>query len=244
MARGDAGRSAVSGEPVATELRPALLVTAELALLSLALMGVAGVSAGLLAARYPFKFPDFAVRALALLALSMPAFWIGLLLIVAVANFWGVFLASRFVPLSEAPGANFIAFAPAAVLLALRPAAVLARVVRAETLSASLSQHYLFARASGASVARALVHHGFRTTVLPALTVAGAQAVFLLGGAVVVEQLFGLPGVGRALVTAVGARDYPTVQFLVLAFGAAAISINLVLDVLGARLDPRARIAP
>ena len=98
-------------------------------------------------------------------------------------------------------------------------------------------------RLRGVSRLRALWHHAFRTAMLPALTVLGTQAVFLLGGAVVIEQVFGLPGIGRALVAGVASRDYPTVQFLVLAFGFAAITINLAVDLLYVRLDPRVRQA-
>jgi peptide/nickel transport system permease protein len=240
--RFDAGRSLSSGEPVVEIVRSRVAVTVELATLGLVLVAAAGFGGGLLAAAYPGRPVDNALRVLTLLGLSTPAFWLGLLLIVGVASWTGYFLAGRYEPFGDAPVANLEAMLPAAAVLALRPAALLLRIVRASTLEATGARFFLLARLKGVSRMKATAVHALRVSALPALTVLGAQAVFLLGGAVVVEQVFGLPGVGRALVDAVLSRDFPVVQALLLLFGAIALGMNLLLDALYVRLDPQIRV--
>ena len=237
----DAGRSLASDRPVLEELRPRLTVTAELALFALLLTAFVGLVGGLLAARYVNGPLDKLIRSTAFLVLSMPAFWLALILIVAVASWTGHFLALGYQPFSDSPVANLAAILPAAALLSVRPAAILLRVVRASTLEATGTQYFLMARAKGLSRGVALSRHAFRTAMLPAITVIGAQTIFMLGGAVAIEQVFGLPGLGRALVEAVLARDFPTVQALAVLFGSAAIIVNLTVDIVSLRLDPRLR---
>ena len=242
VARLDAGRSLTTGAPVMDSIWPRVAATAELALFSLLFVACAGFAGGLAAARWAGRWPDILLRSLSLAVLSTPAFWLSLLLIVGVATWTGHFLAGGYEPFAAAPGQNLAAVLPAAAVLALRPAALLLRVVRASTLESSGSQFFLLARMKGLTEGKALSGHAFRAAMLPAVTVVGAQAVFLLGGAVAVEQVFGLPGVGRALVQSVMARDYPAVQALALLFGVAAISINFAIDIVYVRLDPRVRM--
>jgi peptide/nickel transport system permease protein len=239
----DAGRSLTTGAPVLEAMWPRVAVTLELTLFSLLIAVSAGLAGGLAAARWAGRLPDIVLRAAAMLLLSAPAFWLGLLLIVGVATWTGHFLVGGYEPLASSPGQNLGAVLPAAGVLALRPAALLLRVVRTSTLESGGSQFFLFARSKGLNEGRALTAHAFRAAMLPAVTVIGAQAVFMLGGAVAIEQVFALPGIGRALVQAVLARDYPSVQALVLLFGIAAIAINLLLDFVYVRLDPRVRLA-
>ena len=240
----DAGRSLASGRPVVDELRPRLAVTAELALFALVMTAFIGLAGGLLAARYVNGPVDTVVRSTAFVVLSMPVFWLALILIVAVASWTGHFLAIGYEPFTDSPGANLAAILPAAALLAVRPAAILLRIVRASTLEAASAQYFLLARVKGLSRGTALSRHAFRTAMLPAMTVIGAQTVFMLGGAVAIEQVFGLPGLGRALVDAVLSRDFPTVQALAVLFGTAAVVINLAVDMVSLRLDPRLRVSP
>lgn len=237
----DAGISLASGRPVLDELRPRLAVTAEIAFFAVLLTAGIGLAGGLLAARYVNGPADTLIRSVAFLVLSVPAFWMALVLIVVVASWTGHFLALGYEPFTDSPGANLGAVLPAAALLAARPAAILLRVARASTLEAMGAQHFLLARAKGVSRRTALSKHAFRTSMLPSTTVIGAQTVFMLGGAVAIEQVFGLPGLGRALVDAVLARDFPMVQALAVLFGTAAVVVNLAVDVVSLRLDPRLR---
>ncbi len=243
IARLDAGRSAATGLPVLDEIVPRLWVTAELVLLTLALVAALGLGLGGLAAAQRGRAADVAARALALVSLSAPAFWVGLLLIIAVASWTGIFIASSFVPLFDHPAANLRTLGAAALVLSIRPAALVARVVRVSTVDALAQDFVRAARARGLSERAVLWRHAFRSASLPALTVLGAEAVYLLGGSVVIEQLFGLPGIGRAVAAGVLERDYPLVQFATLMFGGAALTVNLVADVAYARLDPRVRLA-
>ena len=238
----DAGRSLASGRSVLEELRPRLAVTGELALFALLFTAFAGLAGGLLAARYVNGPLDALIRSIAFLVLSIPAFWVALVLIVAVASWTGHFLALGFEPFTRSPGANLAAILPAAALLAARPAAILLRIVRGSTLGAADEQYFLMARAKGLSRGAVLSRHAFRTAMLPAITVIGAQMVFMLGGAVAIEQVFGLPGLGRALVDAVLSRDFPVVQAIAVLFGATAVVINLAVDIVSVRMDPRLRV--
>lgn len=243
LARLDPGDSLATGRPVIDEIRPRLEVTAELALIAVLFTGLIGILGGLLAARYSGAAPDLVIRSGALLALSVPSFWLALVLVVAVASWTGHFLALGYQPISSSLGSNIGAVAPAAAVLAVRPAAVVLRVVRTSTLEAANTQYFVMARARGVSRWRSLGKHAFFSAMHPTLTVLGAQTVFMLGGSVVIEQVFGLPGLGRLLVDSVLARDFPVVQALVILFGATAIMVNLLVDIAYSRLDPRLRVA-
>lgn len=236
------GKSLATNRPVVDEIRPRLAVTAEITLFAIALTVAVGLAGGLVAARFAHAIPDALIRSIAFIALSVPSFWLALVLIVAVANWTGHFLALGYVPFSTSPATNLSAVLPASVVLAIRPAAVVLRVVRASTLEASETQYFVLARARGLSRRMALAKHAFASAMLPSVTVLGAQVVFMLGGSVVIEQVFGLPGVGRLLVDAVLSRDFPVVQALVIIFGATAVFVNLFVDLAYTRLDPRLRV--
>ncbi|MEX0761172.1 MAG: ABC transporter permease [Dehalococcoidia bacterium] len=243
LLRLDPGASMATGAPVWDETAPRLAVTIQLALLTIVIIVLVGCVLGVTAARYRGSRIDTAVRSIALAGLSTPAFWLGLLVVVAVAAWTGRFIAGAYSPLWDDPWRNLQHVGPAALVLAVRPAAVLTRVVRTSTAEALGSEYARAARARGLSESRLAWMHAFRSAMLPAVTVMGAQVVFLLGGAVLIEQVFGLPGIGRALVSAVMSRDYTMVQFLVLVFAVVAVVVNLVIDLLYARLDPRVRLS-
>jgi len=243
LVRLDAGRSLASGIPVLEELASRYAVTLELAAFAVLMVVGFAVPAGLLAASRPGSWTDRAVRGAALSFLALPAFWIGLLLILALASWFGYFQAVDYAAPSVDLWRNLQQIGPAALVLALRPAGLLTRIVRSSTIEALALDHVRTARAKGVGEVAVVWRHAFRTAAPHALTVLGTQVVFLLGGAVVVEQLFNLPGLGRSIAAAVMARDYPMVQFLVLAFGAVAIVTNLAVDAIHGLLDPRVRHA-
>ncbi len=239
MLRLDAGRSAASGLPIVQEVGPRIGVTIELAVVTALLVTVVGGGLGLVSAAAGGKAADVTVRVIAHLGLAAPAFWIGLMLIIGLASWTGYFAASAYAPLLEDPWQNLRAVLPAALVLAVRPAALLARVVRASTAEALRQDFVRAARARGLGEATVLWRHAFRVAAPPVVTVIGVETLFLLGGAVLIEQVFGLPGVGRALVAGVIERDYPLVQFLLVIFGGFAVALNLVADLVYLRLDPR-----
>lgn len=243
LMRLDAGRSLVSGASIWSELRPRFAVTAELALISMLLIGIAGPAAGVLAAAFRGRLIDRIVRGAALGLMSLPQFWVGLVVILVLAGWFGYFRAVEYQPFWQAPWRNLEQVGLPALVLALRPAALLARVVRTSMLDALEADFVRTARSKGLDERTVLVRHVFRAAMLPALTVLAAQVVFLLGGAVVIESVFNLPGLGRALALGVSLRDYPLVQFLVLTFAVAAVVVNLVVDLAYTRLDPRVILA-
>ena len=241
MLRLDGGTSLVTGRPVLDHLGPRIAVTLELAMFTVIFTVAVGIPGGLAAARMMGTMFDNGLRTVAFLTVSVPTFWIALVVIVATASWTGYFLALRFEPFSVAPTSNLAAVVPAALILAMRPAAILMRLTRASTLEAAQAQHFLLARSKGVALTGAIRNHAFRTALLPVVTVIGAETIFLLGGAVVVEQVFGLPGLGRALVSAVLARDFPVVQALVMIYAVTAVILNLVVDTMYVLLDPRLR---
>ena len=243
IARLDAGVSLASGASVWSELRPRFAVTLELAALTAVLVAVAGPVLGLTAAARRGAWPDRLIRGFTLAALSLPQFWVGLVAILALASWFGYFRATEYWTLWEAPLRNLEQVGLPALVLSLRPIALLVRVVRASALDVLGSDFVRTARAKGLDERPVMVRHVLRSALLPAFTVFAAQVVFLLGGAVVIESVFNLPGLGRALVLGVSLRDYPVVQFLVLVFAVVALAVNFAVDLAYARLDPRVRLA-
>ena len=238
----DLGHSFATGRSVSEEIGPRVTVTLQLAIFAIAITILIGLVGGLTAARFSGSWPDAAIRSVAFTALSLPTFWMALVLIVVVASWTDHLLAAGYEPFSISPAANLGAVLPAAAVLAVRPGALVLRVARASTLEATGSQYFVLARAKGLTRQVAVAKHGFRSAMLPSLTAIGAQAALLVGGAVVIEQVFALPGLGRLLIESVQARDFPVVQALVLLFGAAALAINLVVDAAYVWLDPRVRL--
>ena len=243
MVRFDAGKSSSTGLPVSGELGPRLAVTAELAAVTILIVTTFGVVLGGMAASSRSGIVDLAVRGLALLALSAPAFWIGLMAIIAIAAWTGVFIAGSYQPITQDIVANLRVVVPAAVVLAIRPMAILIRVVRTSVSEALAQEFSRAARARGLGEQAVLWRHALRAAAAPIITVIGVEAVFLLGGAVLVEQLFSLPGIGRALVAGVVERDYPLTQAVVMLMGVVAIALNFALDMLYVKLDPRVRLS-
>ena len=241
LVRLDPGRSIATGRHVTVELGPRILLTLELAFASAIVAGLAGCGLGLAASWSSRGLLDRVVLAAILVLLSTPAFWLGLLIVIGSAAWFGVLPGSGYSSFTSAPVAHVAAIAPAVGILALRPAGLVARVVRSGAFDVAGQGFVLAARARGVTRWRVASRHVFRVGALPAVPVLGVQAVYLLGGSVVVEQVFGLPGLGRAMLDAVSARDYPVVQFLVVLFACAAVVASLVADMVQSALDPRVR---
>ena len=241
LTRLDAGKSLVSGIPVSEEVAPRIAVTIELSLLALALAGVTGAVTGVIAAGARGGRFDAGASVVSMAGLSAPAFWLGLLVVLALAIWADLFVAAGYRPIWDDPAGNLLRMIPAAAVLAVRPGALIFRVVRTATVEVLGSDFVRTARAKGLGRTRILWGHAFRASALPGLTVLGAQTVFLLSGSVVIEQVFGLPGLGRLLTDGVLSRDYPVVQFLVMLFGLFAVVANLAVDFAYSRLDPRVR---
>jgi peptide/nickel transport system permease protein len=240
---GDFGRDYSSSAPIGALLVQRLPVTIELALVALAIAIVIGVPLGVAAAVWRGRAPDAAAQGVSMVGISVPDFWIGIMLILAFSLGLGMLPSSGWVPFSEDPVENLRHVALPAFALGAGFAAVLIRVTRAAMLEV-LSQDYIrFCRAKGVSETSVILKHALRNAAIPIATVVGMQAGYLLGGAIVIEQVFSLPGVGRLVLDGVMQRNYPVVQAAVLVVGVMFIAVNLAADVLYAVLNPKLRKA-
>jgi len=242
LATGDLGRSVTYGTPVAQLIAQRIAVTAPLALAASALATVVGLPLGVLAAARRGRVADRAIRAASQVGLAVPNFWLGLLLVLLFSGYLGWLPAGGFGGWSNPLAAGRALLLPA-VALALPQAAVLARVARGATLETLQADYVRTARARGLSRSAALWRHSVPNALGPILTIWGLQLAFLLAGAVIVENVFSLPGLGRLLFQSLTARDLVVVEDLVLLLVAVVVVVNAVIDALQLALDPRLRSA-
>ncbi len=233
LAHGNLGLSARTSEPVTRELMARVPNTLKLALLSSALAALGGVVAGVIAAARPYSGFDYVLSVATLFGVSMPVYWLGLMLIIVFA------IQLRWLPAAGAEETGAIVLP--ALTLAAFSIAIVARMTRASMLEILGQDFVRSARAKGLSELRTIAWHGLRNAMIPIVTTVGLQFGTLLGGAVLTESVFGWPGMGLLLVDSIFSRDYAMVQGLVLTFSALFILINLAVDLLYAYIDPRIR---
>lgn len=237
----DLGFSLRTGLPVTVLLMSALGVTAELAVLALLIALAVALPVGIWSAVHRNGASDVASRVVSLLALSIPAFWLGTLLILLVSIYLPWLSSFTFVPLLQNPGRNLETMILPACTLGLGLAAIIMRMARAAMLEVLPRDYLRTARAKGLAGTRVLAKHALRNALLPVITIVGLQMGYLLGGAVIIENVFTLPGVGRLVVQAIEQRDYPLVQSVVFVVGVLVVLVNLVVDLCYAWVDPRIR---
>lgn len=242
VARGDLGRSLVTRESVRTELGERLEVTLELGLLALVLTVLIGVPIGVLAAVRQDTVADYVLRSLAVVGLAVPGFWLATVVLV-YASIWfhwsPPIVYHRF---TADPLANLQQFFLPALIMALATAATVMRMTRTMVLEVLRQDYIRTARAKGLRERTVLARHALRGALIPVVTVLGVSVASLLGGTVIFENIFALPGVGRYMLQAVAARDYPVVEGVNLALAVGVVGINLVVDISYALLDPRVRL--
>lgn len=241
-ATGDLGVSSRTGLPVLDSVLEALPVTLELSALALLLAVVVGVGAGVVAAVRRGRPEEWLVNAVALLGLSVPAFWLGIVLVLAFAIAVPVFAASGFVPFGVDPMENLRHMVLPVIVLGSGLAAVVMRQTRAAMLGSLSADYVRTARAKGLSSRQVIMGHALRNSLVTVVTVLGLQLGHLISGAVVTEQIFVLPGFGKLTIDAVFSRDYAMVQGVVLFTSAAYILVNLLVDLAYSVIDPRIRL--
>lgn len=242
MAQGDFGVSIRTGTPVSSMLATALPVTVELSVLAILIAAALGVGAGVLAAVRRGHPAEWLANGLALVGLSVPHFWLGLLAILYLSVATGLFPASGFVPLLEDPVGNLHHLVLPAVILGTGLAAIIMRQTRSAMLDSLSSDYVRTARAKGLPPRAVITRHALRNSLIVVVTIVGLQLGGLISGAVVTEQIFGLPGFGKMTIDAVFQRDYPVIQAVVLLTATAYIVINLLVDLLYSVIDPRIRV--
>ncbi|MGN6870957.1 MAG: ABC transporter permease [Solirubrobacteraceae bacterium] len=241
---GNFGTDYSSGAPIGTLLAQRLPVTIELSVAALAIATAIGIPLGVAAAVWRSRLPDTAAQGVSMLGISVPDFWLGIVLILLFSLGLGILPSSGWVPLGQDPVGNLEHIALPALALGIGFGAVLIRVTRAAMLDVLAQDYIRFCRAKGVSEFLVVFKHALRNAAIPITTVVGMQAGYLLGGAIVIEQVFSLPGVGQLVLNGVLQRDYPVVQGAVLVIGAMFIAVNLFADVLYTVLNPRLRRAP
>ena len=241
-ARGDFGESIRTRTSVAWTVAIKLPITIELTLLSLLVALTIAIPAGVIAAVRRNTVWDVLASGVALCGVSVPNFWLGIMLILLVSVRFGWLPASGFVPLAEDPVGNLKRMLMPALVLGTGLAAVLMRQTRNAMIEVLSADYVRTARAKGLAQRAVVVRHALRNGLIPVVTILGLQMGALMGGAVVTEQIFVLPGFGRLIVEAVFTRDYPVVQGVVLLTASSYVLINLLVDVSYTVLNPRIRI--
>ncbi len=241
LLRGDLGHSYISDRPALEEIAPRLPITAKLAGLALVFSILFGVPLGVVSAVRQNTAIDYFLRVLSLSGLSMPAFWLGLLILMAFVAWTG------FIPIySETPQGLWdalLVYSVPAAAVGFRSSALVMRLTRSSMLEVLRQDYIRTARAKGASESAVNYRHALGNAILPVITVIGIEAAFLIGGLIVTETVFNIPGIARFLVEAIRWRDYPIVQNLVMLIACVVVLVNFIVDMLYAALDPRIRYA-
>ena len=243
VARGDLGYSFRSSLPVAPQIFEALPITIELALLATLISAVVALPLGILSAVRRNSSLDLLARLLGLIGLSMPNFWVAVIFILVSATVFNWLPALIYIRFSKDPAGNLTQMAMPAVALALPLMGVVMRMTRSAMLEVLNQDYVRTARAKGIGELQVQMRHALRNALIPIITIIGIQLGRLLGGAVIVEQIFGVPGVGSLLVSAISGRDYPMVQGTVLFMGLLFMLVQFAVDLSYAYLDPRIRFA-
>lgn len=240
-ARGDLGESLFSSQSVAGAVLARLPTTLSLVGLSLVVALLLGVSVGVLAAMRPGSRVDRLATFGASLGVAVPYFWVGMLLVLLLAVNVPIFPAVGYTPLTENPWQWFLHLVLPATALGLAPAAVIARQTRAAMTGVLRADYVRTGVAKGLPPSRVVGQHALKNAAVPVVTAFGLEASRLIGGTVVIEQLFALPGLGSLAYNAVFARDFPMVQGVLLTVAAMVLLINLLVDLSYGYFNPRIR---
>lgn len=239
---GDLGVSINTGEDIASALVSRFAVTAQITFVAVGLATLIAIPAGLIAAWRQNTPLDFGILFVSIVCLSLPSFWLGLMMIYLLAINFGWFPTVGFVSVHEDFVGGVMYLVMPVITLAAVETGVLIRMIRVQTLEILRLDYITHARAKGLSEATVLMRHVFRNSVAPALTVIGLTLGALLGGASVTETVFSIPGLGRLLVDAIFARDYPVLQGCLLFVSFVFVMVNLVVDLLYMLVDPKVKL--
>ena len=241
LLRWDLGFSYVSEMPAIDELGPRIPITAKLAVLALFFSVLFGVPLGVISAVRQDTKLDYVLRVVSLSGLSLPSFWLGLLILMFFVHYFGT------IPIYTDPPENLwdelVLYSIPAAAVGFRASAIIMRLTRSSMLEVMRQDYIRTARSKGASDNSINYHHALKNAVLPVITIIGIEAAFLIGGLIITETVFNIPGVAHFLVEAILMRDYPIVQSLVMLMAVVVVVINFLVDLMYASLDPRIKYA-
>ncbi|MCZ7575804.1 MAG: ABC transporter permease [Dehalococcoidia bacterium] len=239
--RGDLGESAQKQRPVTEILQQKLPVTIELGVLAIIVSLMVALPLGITSAIRAGTIPDYVARSLGIVFIAVPSFWLALLVITYGFAWFGWVPPLRYAELWEDPASNLRTMWVPALVLGAGLAGTLTRFVRATMLEALRNDYVRTARSKGLGERRIVVGHVLRNALIPIVTVIGLQIPVVIGGSVIIEQIFSLPGMGSELLLSVNQRDYPLIQGMVLVFGFTVVLVNLGVDMSYALIDPRVK---
>ena len=239
VVRGDLGESIWTGRPVAGEILARLPVTLEVTGLALVFALLVSLPLGVLAARARGGLGDVAVRILSIVGLTLPSFWTGVLMIYFVSLYLPAWPAIGYVPLGSDLLGNLSRMVLPMLAVSLPMIAGLSRILRSSLLEVLRLDYVRTAHAKGLAAWMVLYKHALRNALIPVVTIVGVQVGYLLGGVVVIEQVFAIPGIGRLVIGAINERNYPLVQGIILVITAIFVVINLLVDLTYVLIDPR-----
>lgn len=241
LARGDLGYAYVSEQPALSEILPRIPISAKLAGMALFFAVLFGLPLGVISAVRQNTRLDYILRVVSLSGLSLPSFWLGLLVLMASVQWFGM------IPIYDSNRVGFWATVSMlglpAMTVGFRSSALIMRLTRSSMLEVLRQDYIRTARSKGASIVAVNFKHALRNALLPVVTVIGIEAAFLVGGLIVTETVFNIPGVARFLVEAILWRDYPIVQNLVMLIAVVVVTINFLVDMAYMALDPRIKFA-
>ncbi len=239
--RGDLGESYVLGNSIGTEIFDRLPITLEILVLTLFFTAVLGISFGVISAFFQNSPLDYLVRVTSVFGLSLPGWWLGIMILLVPSIWWNYSPPIGFVPIQDNISANLRQFVPPALVLAAASSAVLMRLTRAVLLDVLRQDYVRTARSKGLRESTVILRHAVKNAMIPIITVLGGQMAILFGGAVIIEQVFSLEGLGRYMYVSIVQRDFPVVQVLALYTAVVVVVMNLLVDISYAWFDPRVR---
>lgn len=243
VVQGNLGESLRTGRPILSEVLYRLPLTLQLSLYSMLISLFIAIPMGIASAVKQNSWFDHILRPISIVGLSVPTFWWGILFIILISYYMPSFYSGGYVSIFEDFWGNFKAIFPPALALGIAMAAVVTRFTRSSLIEVLQEDYIITARAKGLAERFVVGKHGLRNSLINVLTIVGLQAAQLLGGAVLIETVFSLPGVGRLALDAVLQRDYPMVQGAILVISFLFVMVNLVVDLLYGLLDPRIRLS-
>ena len=238
---GTLGDSLMHELPVAKRILERLPVTLELGLLAIAIGLLIALPVGIYSAIRQDTAADYVGRSIAIIGLAMPNFWLGIMVLIYPAIWWSWAPPMELIPFAEDPFGNLGVFLIPSLILGTAMSASTMRMTRTMMLEVLRQDYIRTAWSKGLAERVVVIRHAIKNTLIPVVTLIGLQLPILVGGAVIMETLFNLPGLGRLMLDALKDRDYPMVQGTNLFFGAAVLAMNLLIDLLYALLDPRVR---
>lgn len=241
VAHGDLGQSLWDQRPVTTIILERAPVTAEVAVIAIFFSVIIAIPIGVISAVRQDSPIDYILRTVSILGISLPSFVVAVAIVIFPALWWGKSVPFSYTGITENPIQNLIIVGPPAAVLGLRLSATIARMVRTTMLEVMQQDYIRTAKAKGLGDYGVIARHALKNALIPVVTLLGLQLAFLVGGSVITESIFALPGLGRLLLESIAQRDYPIIQGVVVVVGFLVMITNLLVDLSYAYLDPRIR---